>query len=97
MGYVKIAFLPFNHSIIYDIGYVKSPESHFVLVAAGVSGGDAALLVYLSARVPEVKLGAIWIVIPLLPFEHSRVRERRDPARPLSVPVACRPGILVAH
>lgn len=72
MGYVKIAFLPFNHSIIYDIGYVKSLSLTSFWLPLAFLAGISWLLVYLSARVPEVKLGAIWIVIPLLPHLNTR-------------------------
>ena len=72
VGYLKIAFLPMNHSLIYDLGYVKSMSLTSFWLPLVLLAGVAALLVYLSRRMPEVRLAAIWIVIPLLPHLNTR-------------------------
>ncbi|MFY9610817.1 MAG: tetratricopeptide repeat protein [Blastocatellia bacterium] len=72
VGYLKIAFLPMNHSIIYGLSYVKSLSFTSFWLPLVLLAGIVALWVYLSARIPELKLAAIWIAIPLLPHLNTR-------------------------
>ncbi len=72
VGYLKIVFLPRNHSIIYDLGYVKSASLASFWLPLILLAVITALSVYLSARMRELKLAAIWIVIPLLPHLNTR-------------------------
>lgn len=67
MGYMKIAFLPLNLSFMYDLGYVRSLGLMSFWMPLVVLVGASGLLVYLSRRMPEIRLAAIWMVAPLLP------------------------------
>jgi hypothetical protein len=67
MGYMKIAFLPVNLSFMYDFGYVRSLGLMSFWMPLVVLFAAIGLLVYLSKRMPEVRLAAIWMVVPLLP------------------------------
>jgi tetratricopeptide (TPR) repeat protein len=72
VGYLKVAFLPMNHSLIYGLGYVKSMSLTEFWLPLALLAGLAALLIYLSSRMPEVRLALIWIVVPLLPHLNTR-------------------------
>lgn len=73
LGYMKLALSPFNHSMMYDFGYVRSFSfTAFWLPLAAVLA-VAAALVCLCRRMPEVKAALIWMVIPLLPHLNTRV------------------------
>lgn len=72
VGYLKVAFLPMSHSLIYDLGYVKSKSLTEFWLPLALLAGLAALLIYLSRRMPEVRLASIWIVVPLLPHLNTR-------------------------
>lgn len=71
-GYLKIAFFPIDLSMIYDQGYVKSLSATSFWLPLLLLASITALIVYLSSRMPELKLAAIWIVIPLLPHLNTR-------------------------
>ena len=67
MGYMRIAFLPVNLSFMYDFGYVRSLGLMSFWMPLVVLFAAIGLLVYFSKRMPEIKLAAIWMVVPLLP------------------------------
>ena len=71
-GYLKIAFFPVNLSLIYDLGYVKSLTLTSFWLPVILVAAVAAALVPLSKRMPEVKLAAIWMIVPLLPHLNTR-------------------------
>lgn len=71
-GYLKIAFFPMDLSMIYDLGYVKSMSFTAFWLPLVLLASVAALLVYLSRRIPELNLAVIWIVVPLLPHLNTR-------------------------
>ncbi|MCI0490175.1 MAG: tetratricopeptide repeat protein [Blastocatellia bacterium] len=63
--YLKLAVFPVSLSLIHDFGYVRSLGFTSFWMPLLVILAVGSLLVYLSRRVPDVKLAAIWIVMPL--------------------------------
>lgn len=73
LGYMKLAFFPFNLSMMYDYGYVRSFSCAAFWLPLGVVVTAAVLLIRLCRRLPEIKVALIWMVIPLLPHFNTRV------------------------
>lgn len=67
MAYMKIAFLPVNLSSMYAFGYARSLGLMSFWMPLVVVFAAIGLLVYFSNRMPEIRLAAIWMVVPLLP------------------------------
>lgn len=67
LAYLKIAVFPFNLSFIYGFGYVRTAGLASFWVPLVLLAAFGLLLVTLSRRMPEIKIAAIWMAIPLLP------------------------------
>lgn len=71
-AYGKLIVLPVDLSVMYDFGYVKSPGlirfwmPLLLLLAAGL------FFMRFAARNMAARLGAIWLVLPLLPHLNTR-------------------------
>jgi hypothetical protein len=73
LGYIKLSLSPFNHSMMYDFGYVRSFTFGAFWLPLGIVTVAAAAIILLCRRMPEVKAALIWMVIPLLPHFNTRV------------------------
>jgi hypothetical protein len=72
-GYGKLVVFPFDLSLMYDFGYVKSLDwARFwapllIMLAVGLT------LLKASRRDVVVRLASIWLILPLLPHLNTRV------------------------
>ena len=73
LGYAQKAFLPVNLSFIYEFGYVRSVGLMSFWMPFAVLPAAIGLLFYLSRRIPEIRIAAIWAVLPLLPHFNTLV------------------------
>lgn len=67
LHYLKSILWPIDLSVTYDLAFVRGTVKPFLGPALLLLVG-AALLLYLSRRVVEARLAALWIVIPLAPY-----------------------------
>ena len=72
-AYLKQVVFPFDLSMMYDFGYVRSIGFQSFWLPLVIALTASALLLYLSWRSIEVRLAVIWMVIPLLPHLNTRV------------------------
>lgn len=67
VGYLKLLLWPGELSLFYDLPYVARPGfENFVLPAVAVVIATLGLWLW-STRLREVAVGAVWLVMPLLP------------------------------
>jgi protein O-mannosyl-transferase len=73
MAYLKLAILPFNHSMLYDFNYIRSFSftGFWLPLCLVLSAGS--LLLWWGRRVREIRIAAAWILLPLLPHLNTRV------------------------
>ena len=71
--YLRLAIMPFGHSMMYDFSYVRSFLSAGFWLPLCFLSMAGALLVWGCKRVPELRIAAVWMVIPLLPHLNTRV------------------------
>lgn len=73
MAYLKLAIVPFNHSMLYDFNYIRSFNFTgfwlplFAILMAG------SLLMWWARREREIRIAVVWIFLPLLPHLNTRV------------------------
>ncbi|HEY6183492.1 MAG TPA: tetratricopeptide repeat protein [Terriglobales bacterium] len=72
MGYLKLAISPYNHSLMYDFNYVHSLDARSFWLPVSILFLAMTALAYFWRRIPEVRVAAIWMVIPLLPHLNTR-------------------------
>lgn len=96
-GYLKIVLMPFNLSMLYDIGYTRSLGLGNFWLPLTVVLAVLAALVQACRKIPEASIAVIWITIPLLPHLNTRafVSEELLHDRYLYIPLAGI-GLLVA-
>lgn len=71
-GYLKLVLVPFNLSLLYDLGYTRSLGFGNFWLPLIVVLAVAAGLVQICRRIPEAKIAVIWITLPLLPHLNTR-------------------------
>ncbi len=67
IGYMKLALLPVDLSFMYDFGYVRSFGLLSFWMPLVILLAVVGLLVYGAKQMPEIRLAAIWMTVPLLP------------------------------
>jgi tetratricopeptide (TPR) repeat protein len=72
LGYMKLAVLPYDHSMMYDFSYVRSLSLTSFWLPVGVWFAATASLAYFWRRLPELRVAAIWAVFPLLAHLYTR-------------------------
>lgn len=72
VAYAKLVFLPWDLSLMYDFGYVRSLSFASFWLPLLVLIAACVVLFRFSRRVPAVKLAVIWMVLPLLPHLSTR-------------------------
>jgi protein O-mannosyl-transferase len=73
LGYLKLALIPFDLSLIYDLQYVRSFAAITFwapLCLLIVIGG---VLLLLARRMPELRIALVWMLIPLAPHLNTLV------------------------
>lgn len=73
MAYLRLAASPFNHSMMYDFGHVRSFGFTSFWLPLGFLLVAASLLVYASRRRRELCFASFWMIVPLLPHLNSNV------------------------